>query len=59
MKTVVTLIWLMGILLVIVGLIMLYVNYRMGRPTKKSWIVAIVGFVLGFTIVILNDMGKL
>ncbi|HLR34193.1 MAG TPA: hypothetical protein VK071_02565 [Tissierellales bacterium] len=53
------LIWLMGILLDIVGLIMLYVNYRMGRSTKKSWIIAIVGFVLIFTIVILNDMGKL
>jgi len=59
MKEIATLIWLFGGLLSFVGLIMLYANYRMGRPTKKSWIIAILGTVLIFTIVILEDIGKI
>lgn len=59
MGKIAVLIWIIGGLMDIVGLVMLYVNYRMGRPTKKSWIIATVGFILGYTIVILNEMGKL
>ena len=59
MKEMSVLIMLIGCLLCFVGPIMLYVNYRMGRPTKKSWIISVLGAVLVLTIVFLNDAGKI
>ncbi len=48
---------LIGLLLDIIGLVMLGVNYYRGKPTKRSWIIAGIGFVLIFTGVIMQEKG--
>lgn len=59
MKEIAVLVWLIGLLIGTIGLIMIVINYRVGRPLKKPFIIMAVGCVLAFIIVILNDMGKI
>ena len=59
MKEISVIIWLIGGLLSTIGLIMLYINYRMGRSLKKPIIIGTIGCGILLTIVTLSEMGKI